>query len=987
MQLAVRITLASTSPVPAYTGGPFASGVAQMDTGAGTGWTSQYLVACGSLGERVDIATGGNYGQLLDTQVSIANFDKWYATFQAAGASLNGALVEVGEWLSSIAITPRWTGNVVDASFEGANVECRVENILGTRHKLVPARALSVDELPNLNATSDGVAVPLVVGSVSDLTPPSLSTSKSYYTALSLVKADNTAIARDQSFVTAASTSTTATVAAEVRAPLSTATDFWLDTIWYIQVSLGTTVYVEIVSGPGSGQTRKITPFSTSAITTTTLDGSSTKSYSFSITTPWDTLPTTASGVKFCAQTTSAVLTVADEATVSSVTATENGNTSTIAFVQGSTSGIVTADISAEFLNGENYKSVLYVRPSNNYGVSALSDGLCASAGATISIFDNSGVVLFIEYDIFCRGRIDTYDIPQAAIDGASDVYLMAAFDASAAKDPLYPIYGQVIAYGWDGTVETVAISATYPVSGLSKSFNEITSGVVNTYSNSILPDGTGGYFSAYALKMPAFAKPLAAYEYIRFGVAMRTKATTSSTGIFFPNQAVWTNGSNTITGPINPAVGSWIRPGSPFDTTNQEYMGTRFIDPVTGFHGGLPEDWRQVSSSTPTGGGNYSVVFSGAAWAGPTGLYDTVNTATFYTVTQYESGLAFTFGDITPASQFRVSTSSGRKFSASWPALPSGKSNGDPILLARDAVLDMYYRDLGLGAASVDFASFQALPADPIHSAIVSRVDSAQRVADLCQQFNWVVGHAADGKETAYAWLSRVGTTAYDLSIDTGDIVEGSLTGIALSDIQDLCNLPNVQWDWTQADGYRQSSNVIDVKADPSVLTSSNYLQYLTGFGDFSTSLAVYQAFHASYQLSNYQRSATFELPDVGTDPGAVLWPLVGMSRFDWMASRKPIYKMLIPDTSSAAGAIVGQRVRLRHKRYTAGAWVYGTVVEWELDPMTAEYSIVIMGDPTALPTGATLYIDTLDPTATVPQYIDVLDGVSTQYIDHLGA
>ena len=115
-----------------------------------------------------------------------------------------------------------------------------------------------------------------------------------------------------------------------------------------------------------------------------------------------------------------------------------------------------------------------------------------------------------------------------------------------------------------------------------------------------------------------------------------------------------------------------------------------------------------------------------------------------------------------------------------------------------------------------------------------------------------------------------------------------------------------------------------------------------------------------------------------MGTDPGAVLWPLVGMSRFDWMARPKPIYKMLIPthrarrapSSASASGSVTSA---------TAGAWVYGTVVEWELDPMTAEYSIVIMGDPTALPTGATLYIDTLDPTATVPQYIDVLDGVST--------
>ena len=545
------------------------------------------------------------------TRVSIANFDKWYATFQAAGASLNGALVEVGEWLSSIAITPRWTGNVVDASFEGANVECRVENILGTRHKLVPGAGAvggrvtqpqrdlrrrgraAGGRLRLRSDTSEPVHLEeLLHGSVPGEGGQHGHRPRSVLRDRRLDQHD-----RDRGR----------------RGPRSAVhrNRLWLDTIWYIQVSPNGNHRVRRNRlWPWIGADAQITPFSTSAITTTTLDGSSTKSYSFSITTPWDTLPTTASGVKFCAQTTSAVLTVADEGD----RLQRHGDREREHLDDCFCPGFHVRHRDGGHFGGISERRELQERPvrppSNNYGVSALSDGLCASAGATISIFDNSGVVVFIEYDIFCRGRIDTYDIPQAAIDGASDVYLMAAFDASAAKDPLYPIYGQVIAYGWDGTVETVAISATYPVSGLSKSFNEITSGVVNTYSNSILPDGTGGYFSAYALKMPAFAKPLAAYEYIRFGVAMRTKATTSSTGIFFPNQAVWTNGSNTITGPINPAVGSWIRPASPFDTTNQEYMGTRFIDPVTGFHGGLPEDWRQVSSSTPTGGGNYSVVF-----------------------------------------------------------------------------------------------------------------------------------------------------------------------------------------------------------------------------------------------------------------------------------------------------------------------------------------------------------------------------------------
>ena len=187
-EYAVRITLAAMSPEPVYTGGPFSGGVAAMDTAnpPASGWTAEYLVECGACGERVDIATGGNYGQLTDTTVSLSNHDKWFAAFQSAGASLIGALVEIGD-ASDFASLTRWKGTVADADFQGANVELRVENILVQREKTIPARVLTESEFANINDESIGKPVPTIYGAVDDCVPPLLASTKSEYIAAATI--------------------------------------------------------------------------------------------------------------------------------------------------------------------------------------------------------------------------------------------------------------------------------------------------------------------------------------------------------------------------------------------------------------------------------------------------------------------------------------------------------------------------------------------------------------------------------------------------------------------------------------------------------------------------------------------------------------------------------------------------------------------------------------------------------------------------------
>jgi len=998
MQIAVRITLSSISPEPTYTGGPFVSGVAQLETAnpATTDWETGYFVSCGAFGERVDIVTGGNYGQLMDSEMEISNHDKWFAAFSAAGASLVGAVVEIGEATSSIDMDLRWTGTVADSQFQGMNIEMRVENILATRHKTIPARALTAQEFPGLSSDAEGAAVPILYGAPERIEPSSLLGDPVELVAM-LVNEGTKIIERTTTYIMEQAIGGPYPVTATAL-PLVVAFDDggysgpfppWVN-------STSTRRYVEIVSGKGVGQRRSVR---TSFFPIRFHGAAYISGVLVELASPWDTIPDATSTFRIVEQTTFARLAVGDECVIDEITEKEFGTA--IPFEQTEEEDIQIADISAEFMQGDNYSAIEYYKPSEDYGITSLSDGRSASAGNTVRVlgFDSTfSPVRLTEGDLFCRARLDMIDVSDAIIANNSDVYFLFAADYFSIADNA-ALYVQVKSIRWDGGIEYTSYSVSNAVPASARD--------INAYSPGIIADGTAGNFGIWAVKIDSFARPLAQYKSILFGLAVERESFTA-TGIRACTGVEWFEGENyvmwnTATAGALPVAGEFIRPrlldAISFGELNQwsEYNIERFAktDASSSMIAGSANDWRKVSAATLVSGTVYQVDFVSATDISPTnhpatvadGVYASTWVATednLRTFDEMECGVAFSSGTIEPGAAFLASVSSGRTYGAHWTTLPSGVTSGDPITLARDAVLDMYYRDLALPAAAVDFASFQALPADTITSAMVERIDSAERVASLCQQFNWVIGHDADGRETAFAWLSRVGSTDYDLSIDTGDVVEGTLTGVGMTDILDLVNLPNIKWNWTQADGFRNQSNVSNVAADPLSLNAGNYLQYLTGFGDFSTALDVYNSLHQSYRLNTYQKSAVFEMPDVGIDASGVLWPMSGMSRFDWMASRKPLYSLVVPDTSAAASCIIGQRVRLRHKRYTAGSWVYGTIVEWSLDPMAAECAITVMGDPAVL-SESDLLEDVIDPTGTIEIYEDTTDGVSDQLIDTL--
>jgi hypothetical protein len=709
------------------------------------------------------------------------------------------------------------------------------------------------------------------------------------------------------------------------------------------------------------------------------------------ISTPWDTLPDATSTFRIYADEVGASLAVGDEATVSRVVAYAAGNEYPIGYSTSTVNGIVIADVSSEFRSGEDYSAIQYQAPSSVFGVPEMSDLVTATTSNDvdgITSVVNTGIGYdFRTWDGYCRGRIEFGSIPSDAIRDEADIYVMASLDASDLVKDSDDVSAPIKA--WPQVIVRRFVGADYRpqiVVGDTPGTSAIPFDSFNAYPPAIAADGTPGQFQSYAWKMPALPFPLSAIASIEWTVIMSARPNGSAQLAAGRVHAERSTGNNMVrppgyTTPL-PSVGQFVRPLNGGD--GEIYDGVSGSSGATVYQSG---QWREVTGMVDA---NTFTVTDSSAWPTDDLEYIIVDAAQLATVHERETGLAFVYGSITRDSQFEVSTSAGRTFGTHWPELPAGKSSGDPIALARDAVLDIMYRDLGLAAAQVDFASFQALPGDAITSVLSERVDSAQRVADICQQFNWIISHDADGRETATAWLSRVmSTTDFDYTIDTGDMIEGSISGRDVTDIQDLVNQPRMEWGYTQADGFRQVSSVVDVSASPSTLTAENYVATISGFGDFSTSLEIYNALHKSFQINDYRRSATFSFPDAGSNIDSLLWPIWGLDRLQWIATRKPVLRFSMPESSSVGLPVVGRRAKVRHKRYTRNAWAYGTVVEssWESSSEEASFSVAIMLDPGyLLDPESGLFEDTIDATGTVEHYIDSVDGISEQYIDTLG-
>lgn len=971
MQPALRITLAASSSVPEWTGGPFSVGVAKLTTGASaSGWSRDYIVSIGDVGERVDLSQGGNYAQLLDCDICLSNHDGWMGLAEDDDASLIGALVEVGT-ISGTTFTAVWSGTVADALMDEASVALRCESILAARHKDIPVRALTSAELPGLPADSEGAIVPIVYGPMERINGPTLLADKDFLTAMSVreVSGDYALTSGYLATMAGVPASTVNTLHLVMAVYLSSGDPYLpgylnsdIPTHYYVEwaVNGNHNLYISVESGTGSGQDRKIGTFSGySAVSS----GDYTILYSIiGLAAPLDTMIDTTSRVNVYSRANGASIIVADECTVSGVTADVNGVAYPLAFVQSSpVNGVQSADASAEFRAGEDYAALQYFFPSDVRGVESLRDGLSASGGENVQAIPyRTGAVT---WDSVCWAEFDAPAMAKAIGRNDAELYVFFSSAVGAGTQALF-----CQAWRWDGTLEI-------PIGAVSQGNS------MNNYPQSIEADGTPGMFGIYPVGPIALAMPIEAYRKIR--LSMMPRLNTATIPLASGANVDWVNGQNWID--VNgidfgfpPSISRLFRPE--YLTEDTGAVGYASV------YSGNPYDWMDVFSVVDMGPGPggygeiYRITFVDP-WEGPSGSFPTFAAlpADFVTCTQTEIGLGAMYGAIPQDTTFAATVSSGRKYSAAWPALPAGKANGDPILLARDAVLDMYYRDLGLVAAQVDFDSFQDLPADAIVSALMDRINSAQRVADLCAQFNWVISHDLDGRETARSLFDRVNTTAHDYTFDTSDMVAGSINGRDLTDIQDLVNIPSINYDWTPSDKFRQTAHVSDCVTDPETLISSNYLQHISGFGDLSASVEAYRALYSSHQINKYQRAATVEYPDAGAGAMGLFSP----SRMEWMASRKYVLRFNLSESYSSGAPIVGRRAMVRHKRYTRNAWMYGTIVEsaWSTD--SAIFSVTVMIDPTPL-YQSNLFVDSLDDdgidwaddvTVNVPDVVDSLE------------
>jgi hypothetical protein len=979
----VRITLAASSPLPSLNDFPFTAGVAKFSSGAANaGWTSGLLLDSPSpLGEQVDISQGGNYASIDDFDCAV--LATWWPSFELVGASLYGALVEVGTLVSGT-LTVRWSGTVSDISWQGAELRISAESLITQRHRTLPSRILTSQEFAALPADAEGSPVPIVYGAVERMTPASLLADRDYLMGQYVYPSGATyQIERSTTFVASgagvpALTASALPIVTDINTsagPVTRPVDYD-DTPWWESSN----VYMEIFEGTGSGQTRAVQTIPAIYGTVTTASGNEIWYLTITLASPLDTLPDTSSGIRFYTQAVGAILVVGDEVTTESITVDVDGESFPIGFAPGTQGGFDTADVSDEFRAGEDYAAIEYQVPTDVFSVAALSDGVTASGSARTALpyyYDSSAARRV--GDVFCRASLDFADVPDSALSRAVTVYFVASASATAGGGQEFAI--QCIGTRWDGTEDIIATKMNAPYGNGEAN--------VNGYSPAILADGTVGAFAEYATEL-SFPAPLRNYERVRFGLTWGADPNTApvkdpSLGIctltngldyFFADVGGpgWTGAATIVGKAVYPESVTVADPLSEFERT-------RFQAHAFGFRGTIPDDRRTVASAVFVSGSIWRINLDSSITT-PTGDYGigTYDPAYLVSVTEREVGLLISYGSIPQDSQFLASTSAGRTYGAHWTALPGGVSPGDPITEARDMAQDVLLRDLGLTLSQI--SGYSTLPSYTASAILSEQEDSAKTLARMCQEFNWIGAHDSTGREVATAWLTRLYTTSADYTVTSADMVEGSITGVDATSLDDVITLPRVSWSSTQADGFREQGTVTDCTADPDDLTPSNYLRTITGFGDYSTALNAYQILHEAWKRSGVRRSDEIQYR-YGGNPTDLLLP----ARMEWAASRKDILTFRVNEGHASAAAYCGQRIAVTHKRYTGGGTAYGTLVAAYWYPQEGQTQLTVMMDPTVFPAIAVM-IDTIDPTETVPEYVDTLDATEATdtYVDTLG-
>lgn len=938
----VRITLSASSSLPSYTAGIWSNGVAKLSSGAavGSGWATSALISCSPLGERADLSGGGNIVETSEASIVIES-TQWPA-FQAAGASIYGALVEVGT-LSGPTLTVLWSGVVADAEWSGPALSLSVESIASRRHREIPRLSVTSDDLDGLTVDPAGTPIPLVYGTVERAKPVRLQSTRSL--SGMILRGSSGEIEYQTTGIYPYGTNTVEFVSIVAARNTIISSDAFAGT-WYEALLAGAAVYMDVIGGTGSGQRRQL--ISTGE---TYSDGINPKTFAAkcAVTVDLVTALDRTSVIRLDVIEKLVNLGVADEATVSRVYV-DNGRTEfEIPFTQSTVQGFVTADASPEFWDGEKMTSAVTVRGSETWGVPELVDGI-SKTGRTIRSPGTSGFPASGQYDVFCRTKI-TYDqIPKDAIDSNAACKVCLSFDLSdlPVNSPGFTEVGfSLCAYVFDFYGTRHDIRGEPKLDPTDKPFTG-DGNTCNAFGGFNSADGDPGNYSLGKISLP-LPIPLSEVASIVTGIVPVCNQG-QAVDLFL---CIVSSGSNVVVAqtsvPGGFAVGQWIR--------QRRSDNLDFGMPVsdTSYSIYKADAWRQILFIA----GNQLTVSDCEDWdIGSAIQFMRLPDSAMFDVVEREAALSFEFGETSTDSEF-LADATGRRYSdAIWPTLsgvedPEGEAvaTGDTIATARSAALDLMYRDLELGAGDVDASSFLALAPDAIHWIQPNKINSREAMGQMAREFGWVIAHDYQGRETATDLLGRVGSSSFDVEVANADIIAGSIEGVQATSIEDIVTLPQVFGLWTQADGARLSYGVKDLSIAPAALTSGNFRDHVFGFAEFSADVVeFYEFFHAGKSLSGVERAESIEIKMHDGRHGYDMM----RRRFAWISRRKPLLTFLVTEDHVARLSHVGQRVKVTHRRYAPGG-LFGVLAAKYWYPQQGNISLTVMIDPPLVEGGET--------------------------------
>lgn len=891
-QAAVRITLSASSNAPTYTGGPFAGGVAQMNTRRTVaGWGSEWVISVGAFGESVDLSLGGNYAQLSSSSLTIAA-GTWWASLRGAGGAVEGALVEIGTLTTGGTFTVMWTGYARAVSCDGLALSVECESALSQRHKSVPTYA---------DAGSGVVSSPLVYGNrvESKVTTTGIgieyidigarSTVYHYdrakptdYSDTHFPGGNYTSAVKEVTQLSATSLNENIEVSATVAAgsitinrdvvafqdkqfiygegvadllPKISTVDSAFD--WESRIADGN-LFFEVDNGTTKVYV-KIDSFAS-----TTADATIEQM----IGDPSPDWPGNANnfGDVFYDVVGSGYTNIDTVRTrtflVSPPEATQTGKVRLFA------ADVVVSSDTETF--GIDYKG-LYVpftetSPGSkmwrvwNYNLGNLSLYTCPWVPAISLSGSNRGVIsdgtsaTSFHIDAY-YARLDTpafaalFQTPTNPFADASEVYFF--IDASMQIDDFNPLVsnaGITCLFQYINEMGVIISSQTIEVV---RAANGVSSASINNYPASSNYDS--GSYAGFAAKQIKLTVP---------------------------------NGTTDIRVTLGCALPIDVQPGYDLNALGSMTVRQMTIVPV------FAPIWDTISSSTQI-------------------------------------------------------VQNGRTISTAWPSpAATGDTLGDVIDSQRNIMLDLYYSQLGLTNSQVDTTSFAAVPYRSASLVLASSQNSDAVIAQLCADADLVGYHKRDGKEAAREMYKYVGTTTYawtaEALLDSGSVVPLPVNKFAPAPIL------NASTDWVTG-----QPQVVAAINDPSTtsatLTPTNYLQYAPGYLDYSIAVEAQRLANDGYKRHGLKDRTTINAPtwaDVGISGLDNNW--VGsehpVSRLAWITARKDVYQCEIDADAFPITAAVGDHIKITDPYM--GDFV-GLLCEWSFDAMAETVSLKMICDP----------------------------------------